>query len=89
MNAKASCQCCGAFELESRGAQSGLCDACKRRRPQAAYQVERTQRIAQLDRVMGSDKTVPLSDVASLLPDNPEWTEYAPRRIRKRRGGKP
>jgi hypothetical protein len=25
-----ACDCCGAFQLESPGANTGLCDACKR-----------------------------------------------------------
>jgi hypothetical protein len=43
---KASCSCCGAFELESRGAQSGLCDACKRH---GAYQLSPAMYIGALE----------------------------------------
>lgn len=48
---------------------------------QAAYRAERAATIARLNKLLGN-ATVPLDEVAGLLPENPEWTAGVPRRRR-------
>lgn len=48
----------------------------------AAYRAERAATVARLNALMGN-ATVPLTQVAPLLPDNPEWTAGVPQPRRR------